>query len=96
MPVYGWKPGHTRFVGIQFDTIEEALDAVAKGSGFGAELTYRHYTVIFLLSAQALQVCGWLVRMSSRDPRPNLRWLAARFYSSAGRRRCAVGGQPSR
>ncbi len=27
---YRWKPGHARFVGIQFDTIEEAFDAVAK------------------------------------------------------------------
>ncbi len=27
---YGWKPGHANFVGIQFETIEEALAAVAK------------------------------------------------------------------
>jgi hypothetical protein len=27
---YGWKPGHANFVGIPFETIEEALAAVAK------------------------------------------------------------------
>jgi hypothetical protein len=26
---YGWKPGHANFVGIPFETIEEALAAVA-------------------------------------------------------------------
>jgi hypothetical protein len=27
---YGWKPGHANLVGIPFETIEEALAAVAK------------------------------------------------------------------
>src|SRR6202051_3319421 len=35
-------------------------------------------------SAPARPGGGWLVRMSSRDPRPILRWFATRFYSSAG------------
>jgi len=33
LDAYGWKPGHAQFVGIPFDTIEEAFAAV-EGSDF--------------------------------------------------------------
>src|SRR6266436_6685207 len=38
---YGWKPGHANFVGIPFETIEEALRAGAKGATLEGEAGWR-------------------------------------------------------
>ena len=56
--------------------------AVRIGRKHAIAVTARLTSNVSRLRAPALQAGGWLVRMSSRDPRPILRWFAARFYSS--------------